>query len=232
MNKEDIWVSSISVPVKSIGASKINDVFTNMSDGEELSPWNIYSPLWAPVKIEKNSMGEKYLVLRDKDRYDYAKAVRIFKPGKDIDLSFALTPSQNNGTLYVELQNKKGDIAVTLLFDEQGAIQLSNLQTYMKIDDYEAGKEYEIRIRTGSDGKFDASVNGNEKKGLRLASSHIGSIERIVFRTGKSFGKPKADPVPEDAQLQIDPGSIDLPYCGEAENEVSFFIKSLQVESR
>jgi hypothetical protein len=93
-------------------------------------------------------------------------------------------------------------------------------------------KSYNISLTTYSDGKIVANVNGKEKNNLRLTSSHIESIERIVFRTGESFGKPKADPVSEEAELQIDPGSIDLPYCGETENELAFFIKSLQVESR
>lgn len=232
MNKEDIWVSSISVPVKSIGSSKINDVFNIMSDGSELNNWNIYSPLWAPVKIEKSSTGEKNLVLRDKDRYDYAKATRIFKPGGNIDISFALIPSQTTRQLYIELQNNMGDVAATLIFDEQGTVKINNLQAYEKLDNYNAGKEYLLEISTGSDGKFNVSINGKGKKDLRLASSHIGLIERIVFRTGASHGKPRADPVPEEDQLQISPGSIDLPYCGEMIEESSFVIEYLKIDSR
>jgi hypothetical protein len=232
MNKEDIWVSSISVPVKSIGSGRINDVFSNMSDGSELSNWNIYSPLWAPVKIEKNPAGEKNLVLRDKDRYDYAKATRIFKPGENIDISFSLILSQNTRLLHVELQNNKGDVAVNLIFDEEGTVKINNRQAFEKLDDYNAGEEYELKISTGSDEKFSVSINGKSKNNLRLASSHIGLIERIVFRTGESFGKPKADPVLEEDQLQISPGRIDLPYCGEMEEESSFAIKYLKIDSR
>ena len=100
------------------------------------------------------------------------------------------------------------------------------------MDYYTTGKEYLIKISTGTDGKYDVSINGKSKKDLRLTSSHIGLIERIVFRTGASFGKPKADPVPEEDQLQISPGSIDLPYCGEMIEDSSFVIKYLKIDSR
>ncbi len=47
--------------------------------GKELEMWNIYSPLWAPVKVEDGT-----LVLKDKDPFDYAKAERIFPASKKL----------------------------------------------------------------------------------------------------------------------------------------------------
>ena len=232
MNKEDIWVSSIPIPVKSIGNSKINDVFNDMKDGMELNEWNIYSPLWAPVKIEKSNEGEKNLVLRDKDRYDYAKATRIFKPGINIQIKFNITPSQTNGDLFVELQNMKGEVAASIIFDQHGDLKVSNMRAYNSIGKYETGKSYNFSLVSNPDGKFMLNVNGKEINNLRWTSSYIGPVERIVFRTGESFVKPRPDPVLNEAELQIDEGSIDLPFCGEAENEVSFLIKSLHIESR
>ncbi|MBE0653584.1 MAG: six-hairpin glycosidase [Bacteroidales bacterium] len=232
MNKEDIWVSSISVPVRGIETSEISEVFSSIKDGEELNNWNIYSPVWAPVNIEKKPNGVKHLVIKDKDLYDYAKAERIFKPAKDINIHTTLTPMQTDGELYIELQNMNGEIAVTLIFNNLGEVVVNNLQAYEKIYKYNAGEECSISITTHSDGKYDISFNTIEKKGLRLASSHVGEIERIVYRTGPGFGKPKPDPDLWEDKMQISPRTIDLPYASEMQKENVFLIKDFKAISK
>ncbi len=231
LNKEDIWVSSISVPIKSSGDAEINDVFNSIADGMELSEWNTYSPLWAPVKIEKNEKGEKAMVLRDKDRYDCAKAERIFKPGIKVNVNLALTPAQTDGVLCIELQNMKGEIAAAIIFDNQGNIKVTNRQAYVNLGSYEKGKEYSISLSTDSERKLIVNINGKERRDLRFVTTNIGSIERVVFRSGAGFGVPKADPVVKDEELQIDPGHIDLPYGGEPGKEAVFSVKFLKLVS-
>jgi hypothetical protein len=51
MNKEDIWVSSIPVPVTAVADQQANETFNDMPAGKELEKWNTYSPIWAPVGI-------------------------------------------------------------------------------------------------------------------------------------------------------------------------------------
>jgi hypothetical protein len=51
MNKEDMWVSKISIPVKEKETQHINEVFASLKDGEELAQWNIFSPLWCRVGV-------------------------------------------------------------------------------------------------------------------------------------------------------------------------------------
>jgi hypothetical protein len=77
MNKEDIWVASIPVPVTSVVTENVNDVFNNLPDGQELKLWNTYDLSWASTKIEKKADGKKWLTLRDQDYFDYSRAERV-----------------------------------------------------------------------------------------------------------------------------------------------------------
>ena len=45
MNKEDMWVSKIPVPVKDKVTTHVNDVFASMKNGEELDQWNLQSTM-------------------------------------------------------------------------------------------------------------------------------------------------------------------------------------------
>jgi hypothetical protein len=48
MNKEDIWVSSIPVPLTEILVRMPMKYLRTMPAGKELELWNTYSPQWAP----------------------------------------------------------------------------------------------------------------------------------------------------------------------------------------
>src|SRR5678810_178094 len=63
MNKEDLWISKIPVPVKDKELKHINEDFSNTNT---INNWNIFSPLWCHVQVENNS-----LVLHDSDPFDY-----------------------------------------------------------------------------------------------------------------------------------------------------------------
>ena len=66
MNKEDMWVSHIPVPVQINATAHANDNFEGMKSLSKLSAWNIYSPLQAPVSLDG-----KWLKLSDRDKFDY-----------------------------------------------------------------------------------------------------------------------------------------------------------------
>src|SRR5690606_6868335 len=82
MNKEDMWVAKVPVPVKSTVSGVVNDDFAQ-NPNQAYNSWNIYSPLWASAKVEGNA-----LVLRDKDPYDYAKADRVIEASKKAKIEF------------------------------------------------------------------------------------------------------------------------------------------------
>ena len=77
MNKEDMWVSKIPIPVRSVQSTDVNENFENMPAGTELKFWNLFSPLWCQVAIGNTREGGKALILKDSDPFDYARVERV-----------------------------------------------------------------------------------------------------------------------------------------------------------
>jgi hypothetical protein len=57
MNKEDIWVASIPVPIRSRVSVHPQEYLNQMPRGKELDQWNTYNLIWASTGIEKNDKG-------------------------------------------------------------------------------------------------------------------------------------------------------------------------------
>ena len=79
VNKEDIWVSRIPIPILSGTDEPVEDTFENIAPGPRVPGWNTYSPLWAPVNIiSEPGTANKCLELEDREPTDYARAIRTF----------------------------------------------------------------------------------------------------------------------------------------------------------
>ncbi|WP_338875293.1 exo-alpha-sialidase [Spirosoma sp. SC4-14] len=220
MNKEDIWVSKIPVPITDEVSAHPNETFALMPAGEELKYWNIYSPMYATAKIEATA-GTKALVLRDKDPFDYAKAERVIPDSKKLAVEFTVVPQQaNKGTLQIEFQDAKGNAAVRLMFDADSTFKAKVGYRDSNIQKYEAGKQYDVRIELDRDKRmFTTFVNG-QAKGTRLFFAPVASFRRVVFRTGGVRRFPDAD-TPTDQ-------NYDLPKGGELDAEAIYVIKSFK----
>ncbi|RZL50259.1 MAG: six-hairpin glycosidase [Pedobacter sp.] len=217
MNKEDIWVSSIPLPVLEIAKEQVDDDFAKLPVGKELNLWNIYSPLWAPVKVEN-----KTLVLKDKDPFDYAKAERVFPAAVKITTQFSITPKQDNfGQMEIELQDSRGMATVRLTFDSTGTLSAKAGARYKNFMKYKAGETYDIKIKLDAFTRFyTITVNGKDVL-TSLAFQPVAEISRIVFRTGTVRRFPDVD-TPADQ-------TYDLPKAGESEkNEAVYSIKYLK----
>ena len=197
MNKEDIWVSEIPVPITAEVKGDIHDDFTQNAE-EAFKQWNVYSPLWAPVAVEQGA-----LVLRDKDLHDYAKAERVITSAKKGKVSFTVTPAQkDHGQLVVELVNDLGQAAARLVFDENG--QLLNKAGYRMagVTAYEAGKPCSISLNFDvTTRSYTMQVNGQDK-GTRLFFQPVHEISRVTFRTGDVRRYPNAD-TPTDQDFDV-----------------------------
>jgi hypothetical protein len=223
MNKEDIWIAKVPVPVISVAPGPVNETFNTLPDGQELKFWNTFSPLWATVKIEKAADGTKVLTLRDKDPYDYAKAERMMPKGRKVNVEFAVTPAQNNtGSLQVEFQDAKGTAASRLIFDANGELSAKVGYRNSGIMKYEAGKTYNIRVELDMDKRMlNVFING-ESKGTRLMFEPVLSFEKVTFRTGDVRRFPDVD-TPTDQDY-------DLKDAGTPVAEAVYYIKSLKTE--
>jgi hypothetical protein len=221
MNKEDIWVSSIPVPVKSSADSHVNEDFNQMQANKELAFWNIYSPLWAQVKIETDAKNKRVLTLRDKDNFDYAKAERLFPASEKADISFAITPKQDDhGLMEIELQDAKGTAAIRLTFDSTGTLSVKAGARYKNFMKYKAGETYDFRIKLNVTTRFyTLTVNGKEVL-TSLSFVPVASVSSIVFRTGDVRRFPDVD-TPADQ-------TYDLPKGGEMIKEAVYTINYLK----
>lgn len=208
MNKEDIWISKIPVPLIETAVKHADEVFNDLADGAELKSWNIYSPLWSPVRIEKNSEGKKTLSLQDKDPFDYAKAERIVPATKKIVAEFTITAQQHDhGQMNIEFQDAKGTAGVRLSFDSAGNFYTKAGYRNRNLAKYVAGEKYLIRVELNTSTRFyTVSING-KSTGNNLFFAPLSAIERIVFRTGVLRRFPDAD-TPTDQMYDLpDPGS-------------------------
>lgn len=221
MNKEDIWFSSVPVPITGKAAAHGKDVFDTMSDGSETSLWNIYDLQWASTRIEKDEQGRKSLTLRDKDPFDYAKAEKIFPASTQFRLSAEIQALQNDhGSLDIEVQNAQGQPSIRISFEEDGRIYSKSGARYSGLGSYEAGKMYRITLKVDTK-KRSYTVQINEGRSVnRIFYAPAASLEKVMFRTGAA----RLHPTPETPADRY----TDLPDADAEDPEAAFRIYSLE----
>ena len=223
MNKEDIWVSEIPVPVKDRETKNVNEVFATMSDGTELKSWNIFSPLWCHVGISRNDAG-KVLSLSDSDPFDYARAERLFPETQKLSAEFSVTPQQNNyGVLEMELTDAKGTPCIRFIFDSTGVLYTKAGYRNKSLTKYKAGETIKVKLELNTQTRFyTCSINGAPASN-NLCFAPVASVSRIVFRTGSTRRFPDAD-TPTDQ-------SYDLPNASAKCREAVYCIAYLKTLS-
>lgn len=195
MNKEDIWVSKVPVPVKDKEVKPVNDDFANAA---VINNWNLYSPLWC-----RTAISYRKLVLKDSDPFDYAKAERLFPASKNLAVEFAITPQQNNyGDLEIELVDAKGIPTLRIMLDSNGSILTKQGYRNKSLGKYNAGETINFKIELNTTTRFyTVTINGG-KPNNNLCFAPVASVERIVFRTGSVRRFPNADtPTDQDYDL-------------------------------
>jgi len=219
MNKEDIWVSKIPVPVKDKVTTHVNDVFTSMKNGEELDQWNLYSPLWCRTEIS-----DKKLTLADSDPFDYAKAERVFPESKKIAVEFSIAAQQNNfGAIEIELVDKKGTPCLRVMLDSSGNILTKQGYRNKSLGKYNVGELLTIKIELNTTTRFyTVSINGKSPSN-NLCFAPVESVERIAFRTGNTRRFPDAD-TPTDQDY-------DLPNADRRDKEAVYMIHYLKTKA-
>ncbi len=212
VNKEDIWVAKIPVPVKSKNEKAVNDQFNS----ETLNSWNLYSPLWAPVSIVEEG-GLKSLSLKDFDPFDYAKAERVVPEAQNVKIEFSVTPKQNeNGHLDIEVQDARNTPCLRISFDSVGNILVKAGYRNKTLTKYEAGKKYDFVIELNTATRiYSVSINGSQPN-RNVIFAPIHKVHHIMFRTGGVRRFPNAD-TPTDQDY-------DLPNAGEKNKEAVYNI--------
>ena len=216
MNKEDIWVSKIPVPIKDKELKPVDENFSNPST---VNNWNLYSPVWCRTVVKDNA-----LALADSDAFDYAKAERVFPASKNIMVEFSITPQQNNtGELQIELVDAKGIPCLRIMLDSAGSILTKQGYRNKSLGKYNVGEKLTIKIELNTTTRFyTVTINGG-KPNNNLCFAPVESVERIVFRTGAVRRFPDAD-TPTDQPY-------DLPNADAKDKEAVFQIHYLKTKA-
>lgn len=223
MNKEDMWVSRIAVPVKQKVTSPVNDVFNNLPAGKELNEWNLYSPLWCRTVIEQRN-NQKVLALYDSDPFDYAKAERIFPESKNVVIEFTITANQTNtGSLEIELLDKKGMATLRIMLDSTGSILTKQGYRNKSLGKYNAGEQLHFKVELNTTTRFYTVTINNGKPNLNVFFQPVESVERLSFRTGSVRRFPNADTSTDQ--------DYDLPGADAKAKEAVYFIHSVKTSS-
>ena len=195
LNKEDMWISRIPIPVKDKEVRHINENFSNAS---AINNWNIFSPVWCRVQVENNS-----LALHDSDPFDYAKAERVFPNSKNLAVEFSITPQQNNvGLLEIELVDAKGNSCLRMMLDSTGAILTKQGYRNKSLGKYSTGEKLDFKIELNTSTRFYMVIINDGKPNNNLCFAPVQSVERIIFRTGVTRRFPNADtPTDQDYDL-------------------------------
>ena len=223
MNKEDMWVSKIPVPVVDKVTQHAAEVFNQMPDGKELALWNYYSGLWTPVSIERLGNGTKALALQDWDPFEYAKAERVVPSSKKLVAEFTITPQQATGWLDIEFTDAKGTPGVRLSFDSAGNFLTKAGYRNRSLMKYNAGETYNIRVELNTETRFYYTTVNGKQLAPGLFFQPLASIDRVVFRTGHTRRFPDAD-TPTDQ-------SYDLPNAGGKDQKAVYYITSFKTSN-
>jgi hypothetical protein len=199
MNKEDMWVAHIPVPVQTEAHSHADGTEFRVGEISDLATWNIYSPVMAAI-----SLNDGWLTLSDSDPFDYARVERKIPATKELKVAFDLKAGQNNrGLMQIEFLDAHGTACSRIELTDEGIMRCKGGARYGGLGKYEANKTYHIEaILSVSKRMIEIYVDG-KKAGQRMFFAPVESIERVMFRTGSERRFPDVDtPADWDGTLE------------------------------
>lgn len=187
VNKEDIWISRIPIPVEREVTGPVRDDFSRMETGGVIEGWNIYTPQWCPIEVaDFPSKAQKSMMIKDADPYDYAKAVRVFQKADQQTLSFDLYIESPSQVLDIEVVSAKGNRLVQTRIDtNRECLVKKDSDVYSLVSKLDDGKWHSFEIQLDSPKRqFSILLNGKQIAQDCAYANSEGEPERIVFRTG------------------------------------------------
>ena len=223
MNKEDMWVAHIPVPVQTDAHSHADGTEFSVPNGSatgtaalsHLTTWNIYSPVYAPV-----SLNDGWLTLSDSDPFDYARVERKIPATKELKVAFDVKAAQNDhGLLQIEFLDQHGTACSRIELTAEGIMRCKGGARYGGLGKYKPGTTYHIEaVLSVAKRIIEVYVDG-KKAGQRMFFAPVEAIERFMFRTGSQRTFPDID-TPADWYGILD-------KAGEREPEATFAIANV-----
>lgn len=210
VNKEDIWVARVPLPVRTTWNGPVNDRFDQILPHDVIPNWNLYRPKWANVFADGRS-----LCLTDSDRYDYARAIRVFEQGKRVNIRLRLKVVTENGEPFeIDVTDRHGERMLSLSLKD--GVICSMQQT---LATYHPNEWMDINLTLDTDKRTFTCF------GRTLPALHaVTSVERISFRTGTWRNLP-------DRQTPNQEKQPPLPLCDERGNHSLYLLQHLQVNT-
>ena len=210
VNKEDIWVARVPLPVRTTWNGPVNDRFDQILPHDVIPNWNLYRPKWANVFADGHS-----LCLTDSDRYDYARAIRVFEQGKRVNIRLRLKVVTENGEPFeIDVTDRHGERMLSLSLKD--GVICSQQQT---LATYHPNEWMDINLTLDTD-KRTFSCFGRTLPALHA----VNSVERISFRTGSWRNLP-------DRQTPNQEKQPPLPLCDERGSHSLYLLQHLQVNT-
>ena len=210
VNKEDIWVARVPLPVRTTWNGPVNDRFDQILPHDVIPNWNLYRPKWANVFADGRS-----LCLTDSDRYDYARAIRVFEQGKRVNIRLRLKVVTENGEPFeIDVTDRHGERMLSLSLKD--GVICSQQQT---LATYHPNEWMDINLTLDTDKRTFTCF------GRTLPALHaVTSVERISFRTGTWRNLPNRQTPNQEKQPP-------LPLCDERGNYSLYLLQHLQVNT-
>lgn len=210
VNKEDIWVARVPLPVRTTWNGPVNDRFDQILPHDVIPNWNLYRPKWANVFADGRS-----LCLTDSDRYDYARAIRVFEQGKRVNICLRLKVVTENGEPFeIDVTDRHGERMLSLSLKD--GIICSQQQT---LATYHPNEWMDINLTLDTDKRTFTCF------GRTLPALHaVNAVERISFRTGSWRNLP-------DRQTPNQEKQPPLPLCDERGSHSLYLLQHLQVNT-
>ncbi len=187
VNKEDVWVSATELPLRGTETEELQEDFAEWAPGHFVKGWNLYVPLWSPVRIEEAPDGSgQSLTLYDSDPYDRCRAMRVFPEKEIFEAVLRLMPEgQDDRTAFtVELQDRRGSEAVRFYFRNDGMIVVKNGGRYDTFCPYEKGKWMTVTVkgnRYTNQYTIKTEQEGKVHQGRFKFNLSVCSVERLLF---------------------------------------------------
>ena len=222
MNKEDMWVARIPVPVQT-------DAHNHADAGElcaadelaKLTTWNVYSPLMAPV-----SLAEGKLKLSDCDPFDYARVERKIPQSRELKVSFdfCVTKKPAMEPFQIEFLDAQGTACSRLELTPDLTLRCKGGARYGNFMTCEVGRTYHIEATLSVPNRLIQVYVDGKKVGQRILFAPVPSIERIMFRTGQERRFP-------DVDTEADWYGT-LPHAGDVAEEAAFELSNFATSSQ
>lgn len=225
MNKEDMWVTRVPVPYHTAESVHADDDFSG--DDMYIQNWNVYSPLWAPVRREVLPGGVHCMAMRDHDPVDYARAERIFKAEKRVRVSVTMMPSKfYEEDFFIELADDRGQVACRLTWGKVNALMGQTTSVMVPLQGMKTHLEWTaITIEADCERyRYAVYVNGQATENSVITMRQkVNSISRLILRTKMARKAPGVDVRPDAPDMK----NADEP----ARTNRAYFIRHVKTEA-